>query len=124
MHTIYLTRKDTELDNGALNKWKSSEDGMTHSPSANADHPLQAGLVAAAEKGHADIVKLLLDNSLRVSPGQSLHVGMPITVCERSVIPDVILAASQSQSAAVFQAMIDAGWDINQSAGLTGDALR
>ncbi len=44
--------------NGAANKWKSSEDGMTHSPSDNANHPLRAGLVTASEKGHADIVKL------------------------------------------------------------------
>ncbi|KJA14183.1 hypothetical protein HYPSUDRAFT_49388 [Hypholoma sublateritium FD-334 SS-4] len=88
-----------------LNSWRSSSDGNTHVPSSNADHPLQAGLVAAAEKGHASIVALLLKTGFHVSP-------------------DVILAASKSQSSAVFQAMIDAGWDINQSAGMTGDALR
>ncbi|KJA14181.1 hypothetical protein HYPSUDRAFT_220612 [Hypholoma sublateritium FD-334 SS-4] len=88
----------------ALSSWRSSADGNMHVPSSNADHPLQAGLVAAAEKGHAGIVKFLLESGFRVSP-------------------DVVLAASKSQSSAVFQAMIDAGWDINQSAGLTGDAL-
>lgn len=106
-----------------LRSWRRSADGSMYSPSPNADHPLQAGLIAAAEKGHAGIVKLLLASGFRVSPGQSLQIGVR-TGSERFVIPDVVLAASASQSAAVFQAMVDVGWDINQSAGLTGDALR
>ncbi|KAF9552382.1 ankyrin [Agrocybe pediades] len=85
-----------------LEQWKKSFPGQ--GATAISDHPLQAGLIAAAESGQGEVVRSLLNSGFEVSP-------------------DVILAASESGSTQVFQAMIDCGWDINQSAGHTGDAL-
>ncbi|THV01798.1 ankyrin [Dendrothele bispora CBS 962.96] len=76
----------------------------TTTASALQDHPLQEGLTVAAQNGNSTIVKYLLGNGFIMSP-------------------DAIIAASKSQSVEVFQAMIDSGWNINQSAGHTGDAL-
>ncbi|KAF4621996.1 hypothetical protein D9613_009561 [Agrocybe pediades] len=85
-----------------LSGWREMHAGQ--GATSISDHPLQAGLIMAAENGKGDVVEFLLNDNFRVSP-------------------DVILAASRSQSTQVFQAMIDSGWDVNQSSGHTGDAL-
>jgi len=55
-----------------LAEWKNSTSSVSdHEATFTSDHPLQEGLVAAAEHGQGDIVKHLLSNGFRVSPGYS-----------------------------------------------------
>jgi len=53
-----------------LAEWKNSTSSVSqHEATFTSDHLLQEGLVAAAEHGQGDIVKHLLSNGFRVSPG-------------------------------------------------------
>ncbi|KAF4622410.1 hypothetical protein D9613_009570 [Agrocybe pediades] len=100
--TAACSAGNVEAAERMLEQWKKASPGL--GATAISDHPLQAGLIAAAESGQGEVVRSLLNSGFNVSP-------------------DVILAASTSESTEVFQAMMDRGWNINQSAGHTGDAL-
>ncbi|KAK7451689.1 hypothetical protein VKT23_012367 [Stygiomarasmius scandens] len=104
MSTTFSERFTLACANNSLEEVQLILAECTTTASALHDHPLQEGLIVAARNGNSTIVKYLLGNGFTVSP-------------------DIILAASKSQSVDVFQAMIDSGWNINQSAGHTGDAL-
>ncbi|KAF5334562.1 hypothetical protein D9758_015788 [Tetrapyrgos nigripes] len=93
-NTSTLQKFASACANGNLKEVQSILAGFTATRSTLHDHPLQHGLIVAAENGHDEIVKYLLGNGFRYLLSED-----------------------------IFQAMINSGWDINQSAGHTGDAL-